>query len=191
MISHLDRYVARTFLTSWFVAAVFFIGFFGIIDFFAGVADFIESVSTTGMAMSEGAGDADLLVTDRVAWDAASGFRFEVEECVEGRDDVADAIFAVCEVWMSNAWSEAIGALPVKTTYSLELEEGHVVGITFRVATTQGWSDVWDTFEAFVEDASPEDYGTMFGDDDTVDDEESNALFAKYTDLFVEAMAEN
>lgn len=48
MISHLDRFVAKTFLTSWFVAVVFFVGFFGLIDFFAGVADFIESLDEEG-----------------------------------------------------------------------------------------------------------------------------------------------
>jgi len=42
MISRLDRYVARTFLSSWLVSAVFFIGLFGVLKFFGNLGNLIE-----------------------------------------------------------------------------------------------------------------------------------------------------
>jgi len=42
MIGRLDRYVARVFLSSWLVSFVFFVGLFGIFDFFAKLEDFLE-----------------------------------------------------------------------------------------------------------------------------------------------------
>jgi lipopolysaccharide export system permease protein len=49
MISRLDRYVARYFLSSWFVSAVFFVGLYGIYDVFAHVDDLIEGLDETEM----------------------------------------------------------------------------------------------------------------------------------------------
>lgn len=42
MIDRLDRYVARYFVAAWFVSLVFFVGLFGVYDFFSQVGDFVE-----------------------------------------------------------------------------------------------------------------------------------------------------
>ena len=47
MIGRMDRYVARTFMTSWFVNAVFFVGLWGIVDFFGNIDDFLENLTET------------------------------------------------------------------------------------------------------------------------------------------------
>jgi len=44
MITRLDRYVARYFLTSWAVSAVFFIGLYGVYDLFAHFDDLLEGL---------------------------------------------------------------------------------------------------------------------------------------------------
>jgi lipopolysaccharide export system permease protein len=44
MIGKMDRYVGRIFLTSWFVSLVFFIGLFGIVDFFGNIDDFFDNI---------------------------------------------------------------------------------------------------------------------------------------------------
>lgn len=44
MMGRLDRYVARTFASSWLVSLVFFVGLFGIFDFFAKLDDFLEHI---------------------------------------------------------------------------------------------------------------------------------------------------
>lgn len=43
MIGRLDRYVARVFLSSWLVSAVFFLGLFGIVNFFGKLDDLLEN----------------------------------------------------------------------------------------------------------------------------------------------------
>jgi lipopolysaccharide export system permease protein len=42
MISRLDRYVARTYLSSWLVSIVFFLGLFSVISFFGNMEDLIK-----------------------------------------------------------------------------------------------------------------------------------------------------
>ncbi len=44
MISRLDRYVARHFLSSWFVSAVFFVGLYGVYDLFAHFDDLLRGL---------------------------------------------------------------------------------------------------------------------------------------------------
>lgn len=48
MIGKLDRYVGRVFLSSWLVSAVFFIGLFGVFDFFGRVDDLVETLEEQG-----------------------------------------------------------------------------------------------------------------------------------------------
>ncbi len=48
MITRIDRYVARTYLSSWFLSTVFFVGFFGIIDFFQNVGEIMQAQERTG-----------------------------------------------------------------------------------------------------------------------------------------------
>ena len=49
----LDRYVARIYLTSWLVSLTFFVGFFGILDFFGDVGEIIESRERLGTTLTE------------------------------------------------------------------------------------------------------------------------------------------
>lgn len=51
MIGLMDRYVGRTFLSSWFVSAVFFIGLFGLVDFFGHLDDFFDNAMEGEMGL--------------------------------------------------------------------------------------------------------------------------------------------
>jgi len=44
MMGRMDRYVGKTFLTSWFVSLVFFVGLFGIVDFFGNIDHFFDNL---------------------------------------------------------------------------------------------------------------------------------------------------
>lgn len=52
MIGKLDRYVARMFFTSWLVSAVFFVGLFGIVDFFSNVEQLLHSVKHADVGLA-------------------------------------------------------------------------------------------------------------------------------------------
>ncbi len=53
MISRLDRYVARYFLSSWVVSAVFFVGLYGVYDVFAHFDDFLEGLEAAELSSSD------------------------------------------------------------------------------------------------------------------------------------------
>ena len=53
MISKLDRYVARYFISSWVVSSVFFIGLYAIYDLFAQFDDFLEGFEGSHLVISD------------------------------------------------------------------------------------------------------------------------------------------
>lgn len=57
MIERLDRYVARTYASSWLVSCVFFVGLFGVYDFFQNVDDLLDEMRNE----SQGLGAVGLL----------------------------------------------------------------------------------------------------------------------------------
>jgi lipopolysaccharide export system permease protein len=48
----LDRYVARTYLSSWLVSAVFFLGLFSVVSFFSHVEDLLDSAASTEQGLA-------------------------------------------------------------------------------------------------------------------------------------------
>ncbi len=52
MIGKMDRYVGKVFLSSWLVSAVFFLGLFGIVNFFGKLGDLLESMGEQEMPLS-------------------------------------------------------------------------------------------------------------------------------------------
>lgn len=52
MIQRLDRYVAKAFVMSWLVSLTFFVGFFGVVDFFGDVGDILEAPVKEGARSS-------------------------------------------------------------------------------------------------------------------------------------------
>jgi lipopolysaccharide export system permease protein len=48
----LDRYVARTFLSSWLASTALFMGLFGVVDFFSNVGDLIENAKSAGAGLN-------------------------------------------------------------------------------------------------------------------------------------------
>lgn len=48
MTGRLDRYVAGIYLSCWVLAVVFFVGLFGVVDFFGNIGDLIDHARSTG-----------------------------------------------------------------------------------------------------------------------------------------------
>lgn len=51
MIGKLDRYVMRFFVSSWFVSVVFFIGLYGVYEFFSKIGDLLEEINQTDLGV--------------------------------------------------------------------------------------------------------------------------------------------
>ena len=47
MTARLDRYVAGIYLSCWVLAVVFFLGLFGVMDFFRNVGDLLDHARST------------------------------------------------------------------------------------------------------------------------------------------------
>lgn len=52
VVGRMDRYVGRTFLSSWLVSAVFFLGLFGIVNFFGKLDDLLETLDEREVPMT-------------------------------------------------------------------------------------------------------------------------------------------
>ena len=130
------------------------------------------------------------------AFDAATGTVYRVGDCTEAA--IAGSTVRVrvsCTYSFENDWSRALGVeIPeMGNVFTFEIIEGKIHYVEARVS--QGFLDgVWNSFLTWLEEAHPDDLGTMFigtpraawpGNRPSLTPE-SLALWEMYTDEFVE-----
>jgi hypothetical protein len=99
-----------------------------------------------------------------MAWLEATGWVFTATGCSATRGPGKDGARRVlCYMTHENAWSRVLGMEPdTSSTFTLEVNDGQIVGVFLSFAPMSFPSDAVISFETWLNEQHPEDQGEMY-----------------------------
>jgi len=146
------------------------------------VADDAEPISVFGASTK-----SELL--ELFGWIDASDLQLELQGC-EGREPDQ----AQCTVLQSNAWAAAAGAEPDEGTMFMTINDGQIVAMRYGQPTS--FTEYFEDFYSFVRQADTAAAEQMWATESDgrtvwpVLDDDSYALFERYTNEYIDAQNE-